>query len=163
MEGTLLLGVNKVLWEQSSHSRTVYHYMQVTGEDKAVPMAELPASFSHGRQFTLWKPLSVLKSMMFSLFSCSTAFFIPCQSFFHGQRGIPTLDKGPWRIHRDKILWVINAGTGNSASRASFSVSWNNTRKYFNTVSLQKTHLIFRIGLQQRKASLWTSEERNSF
>ena len=120
--GILLLGVNKVLWEQSSHSKPVYYYMQVTGEDEAVPMAELPASFSHSRQFTLWKLLDVLKSMMFSLFSCFTAFFIPCQSFFTGGR-IPTLDKGPQRIHRDKILWVLTAGSSYSASRASFSVS----------------------------------------
>lgn len=62
VEGILLLGVNKVLWEQSSHSRPVYYYMQVTGEDEAVLMAELPASFSHGRQFTLLKPLTVLKA-----------------------------------------------------------------------------------------------------
>lgn len=125
-------------------------------------MAELLASFSHGRQFTLWKPLNVLKSMMFSFLGCFTVFFIPCQSFFRGG-GIPTLGKGPWRIHWDKNTWVLNAGSGNSASRASFSVSWNNTWEYFNTVSVRKTQLIFRISLQQRKASLWTLEEKNSF
>lgn len=32
------------------------------------------------------------------------------------------------------------------------------TQEYFNTMSLQKTRLIFKIGLQQKKVSLWTSE-----